>query len=109
MLITVARLKNGEKVALSERVSTSFFRDSSRKVTEMVNRYPNSWGKRLSWIATVPDWNSNSTVETLNNYLRSPGCKSLVINSRFNGERLCLSRLDIERFEMDWGYNWGIL
>lgn len=55
MLITVARLKNGEKVAISDRVSPSFFRDSPSRVTEMVNRYPNSWGERLSWMATVPN------------------------------------------------------
>ena len=109
MLITVARLKNGEKVALSERVSTSFFKDSPSRVTEMVNRYPNSWGERLSWMAAVPNWNSNSTVETLNNYLRSPGCKSLIINSRYNSERFSLRVSEVERFEMDWGYNWGIL
>ena len=102
MLITVARLKNGKKVALSERVSTSFFKDSPSRV---VNRFPNSWSERLSWVATVPNWNSNSTVETLNNHLRSPGCKSLIINSRFNGERFCLRVSEVERFEMDWGHN----
>ena len=105
MLITVARLKNGKKVALSERVSTSFFKDSPSRVTEMVKRLPNSRSERLTRVATVPNWNSNSTVETLNNHLRSPGCKSLIINSRFNGERFCLRVSEVERFEMDWGHN----
>lgn len=102
-IVAVAKLKNGQIIPLSERVSTSFFRDSSSKVTEMVNRFPNSWGERLSWVATVPNWNSTSTVETLNKYLHSSDCRSLIVNSRLTGERLCVSRFDVVCFELQWG------
>ena len=68
----------------------------------MINRHPNSWGDRLSWIATVPNWNSTSTVETLNKYLQSSDCRSLILNSQVSGERFFVSRFDVSCFELQW-------
>ena len=102
-IVAVAKLRSGKVIPLSEKVSTSFFRNSPSKVTEMINRYPNSWGDKLSWIATVPNWNSASTIETLNNYLQFSDCSSLIINSKVTGERLCVNRFDVSCFELQWG------
>lgn len=102
-IVAVAELKNGRVIPLSGKVSTSFFKNSPSKVTEMVNRFPNSWSERLSWVVTVPNWNSASTVETLNKYLRSSDCQSLIINSASTGERLCISRFDVVGFKLQWG------
>lgn len=70
MFITVARLKSGEYVALSNAISTSFFKNGKESVKKLINQFPYDWENRLSLLGVVPNWNSQNTVTTLNNHLK---------------------------------------
>jgi len=48
MFITVARLKSGEYVALSNAISTSFFKNGKESVKKLINQFPYDWENRLS-------------------------------------------------------------
>ena len=58
MFITVARLKSGEYVALSNAISTSFFKNGKESVKKLINQFPYDWENRLSLLGVVPNWNS---------------------------------------------------
>lgn len=113
MFITIARLKNGECVALSNAISTSFFKNSKESVKKIINQFPYDWENRLSLLGVVPNWNSQNTINTLNNYLKSSDCHTIILTSRFTGQKFCVGKSEVVGFELQddfsWGRQWGIL
>lgn len=107
MFITVARLKNGECVALSNEISTSFFKNSKESVKKIINQFPYDWENRLSLLGVVPNLNSQNTINTLNNHLKSSDCHTIILTSRFTVQKFCVGESEVVGFELQDDFSWG--
>lgn len=97
---TFILLTDGRSFPLSDRISTSFYNNTSDVVTDFMRRYPRTYDERLSWVSTVPNWNSPNTINTLNDKLSSLWNGSVVFSTTNSNSRLCVSSRDVLRFDL---------
>ena len=95
-----AILHSGKAIPLSTRTSTSFFREGSEHVFRTLSYYPKTWGSYLSWLHTVPNWNSANTAATLNKILGSPQVGSVVLYAYGSEATYILAKNDILHFKL---------
>lgn len=113
MFIAVAKLRSGESIALSSAVPTSFFKDTKENAKKIISQFPYDWEIRLSLLEVVTNGNSANTVAILNGYLKSSDCRTIILTSRFTGQKFCVGKSEVIGFELQddfsWGKKWGIL
>lgn len=100
MAQTVCVLSDGRYFPLSDRVSTSFYRERKEVVLSVKARHPRDYGSYLHCISTVPNWNKASTISTLNSKLDDLRTYTVVAHLKGTDETVVLNYSDVERFRL---------
>ena len=97
---TVCVLTDGRYFPLSDRVSTSFYKEQREVVLSVKARHPRDYGSYLHCISTVPNWNKSSTIKTLNSKLDDPSAYTVVAHLKGSDETVVLSYNEVECFRL---------
>ena len=100
MAQTVCVLSDGRYFLLSDRVSTSFYEERKEVVSSTRFRYPNTWGRYLHCISTVPNWNKPSTISTLKSKLDDPRTYTIVAHLKGSDETITLDYSEVADFRL---------
>lgn len=100
MAQTVCVLSDGRYFPLSDRVSTSFYRERKEVVLSVKARHPRDYGSYLHCISTVPNWNTPSTISTLKSKLEDPRAYTIVAHLKGSDETVTLNYSEVADFRL---------
>ena len=100
MAQTVCVLSDGRYFLLSDRVSTSFYRERKEVVLSVKARHPRNYGSYLHCISTVPNWNKSSTISTLKSKLDDPRTYTVVAHLKGSDETVTLDYSEVSDFRL---------
>lgn len=100
MAQTICVLTDGRYFSLSDRVSTSFYREQREVVLSVRVSNPRNYDSYLHCISTVPNRNNNSTIKTLNSKLDDPSAYTIVAHLKGSDETVVLSYNEVECFRL---------
>ena len=100
MAQTVCVLTDGRHFPLSDRVSTSFYRERRDVVLSVKSRHPRDYDSYLHCISTVPNWNKPSTISTLKSKLDDPRTYTVVAHLKGSDETVVLNYSEVDCFRL---------
>ena len=100
MAQTVCVLSDGRYFPISDRVSTSFYRERKEVVLSVKARHPRDYGSYLHCISTVPNWNKLSTISTLKSKLNDPRAYTVVAHLKGSDETVTLNYSEVADFRL---------
>lgn len=100
MAQTICVLSDGRYFSLSDRVSTSFYRERKEVVLSIKARYPRTYDSYLHCISTVVNWNKPSTISTLKSKLDDPRAYTIIAHLKGSDETVTLDYSEVADFRL---------